>query len=150
MKSFNDKVEIQDLDLHLYETDRRNLATLQKYLIVNDILTIDDLAVLTDGFMTNGHSDKVREIAYNCLNLDFDLEHVIVNNNVLEGDEPRVARQSQVYDDCWTKLSNRVNFEASEINSYQELRRAKGLEDKQTINLREMVAQKKEAGEWLS
>ena len=59
MKSFNDKAEIQDLDLHLYETDRRNLATLQKYLIVNDILTIDDLAVLTDGFMTNGHSDKV-------------------------------------------------------------------------------------------
>lgn len=135
----------QDLDLHLYETDRRNLATLQKYLIVNNILTIDDLAVLTDGFMTNGHSDKVRDIAHNCLNLDFDLEHVIVNNNVLEGDEPRVARQSKVYDDCRYKLSNRANFEAGEINSYEEFKMVKDREDKQTLNLREIIAQKKKA-----
>ena len=137
------KTQIEDLDLHLYEQDRRNLATLQKYLIVNDILTIDDLAVMTNGFMTNGHSDKVSEIAYNCLTLAQDEEGII--SNVLEGDESRVARQSKVYDDCRYKLLNRFNIEESEINSYEELKMVKDREDKQTktISLKEMVAQKK-------
>ena len=87
------KTQIEDLDLHLYETDRRNLATLQKYLIVNNILTIDDLAVLTDGFMTNGHSDKVGDIAYNCLTFAQDEEGII--SNVLEGDDPN----SKIYNE---------------------------------------------------
>jgi len=153
MKSFNDKVEIQDLDLHLYETDRRNLATLQKYLIVNNILTIDDLAVLTDGFMTNGHSDKVREIAYNCLTLAQDEEGII--SNVLEGDDPN----SKIYyessfspsdkedrdDSIKVQMKRGRTREEAEV-AYDEWK-ATELDNKGSapISLKEMVAQKKEA-----
>ena len=153
MKSFNDKVEIQDLDLHLYETDRRNLATLQKYLIVNNILTIDDLAVLTNGFMTNHHSDKVSEIAYNCLTLAQDEEGII--SNVLEDESPN----SKIYyessfspsykedrdDSIKVQMERGRTREEAEV-AYDEWINTEVPNTASTVNnLRELIIKKKEA-----
>lgn len=83
----------EGIDLHIYEQHQTTLATLQKYLIVNRILTIDDLAVMTDGFLTNDHSEKVSEIAWNCLTFGQNEKAII--SNVLEDDEPN----SKIYNE---------------------------------------------------
>lgn len=141
----------KDIDLHILEQHQTTLATLQKYLIVNKILTIDDLAVMTNGFLTNDHSDKVSEIAWNCMTFGQDEQGII--SNVLEGDEPN----SKIYyetpcspgykelreDSIKAQMERGRTREEAEVayNEWKDLPN-RGLTGGK---LRELIAQKKEA-----
>ena len=148
---------IEDFDLHLYEQDQRNLASLQKYLIVNDILTIDDLAVLAGArgpAGTDAHSDKVSKIAYNCMTLAYNSESDIFNN-MLEGDEPN----SKIYyetpcspgykelreDSIKVQMERGRTREEAEV-AYDEWINTEVPNTASTVNnLRELIIKKKEA-----
>jgi hypothetical protein len=148
------KNKIEGIDLHILEQHETTLATLQKYLIVNNILTIDDLAVLTNGFMTNHHSDKVSEIAYNCLTLAQDEEDII--SNVLEDDRPN----SKIYYESSFSPGYKENREES-IKAQMERNELTRAEAEQSyddwinteipstastaINLRDLIIKKKKA-----